>query len=137
MAASAGYPGKIAVTATSTNPTSSDVLDNVRSSGRNRSRDELDTNVLGTVEKSFILGQGQTEVPLEVNTDSSSSPEGIISAAVESGATFYIHVMPNGTAGNRFPVKCSGFSESIAPDGVITRSYTIKSVGALASTTLS
>lgn len=137
MGATAGYVGKIAVTTTSANPTSADVLDNVRSSGFEPSRDELDTSSLGTAEKSHILGQRQTTVPLELNYDSASTPEGRLESAYESGDTIYVHVMTNGTTGYRHPVKVSAYTQSIAPGDVVTRSYTIKSVGARVATTLS
>ena len=137
MAPTAGYLGKIAVTTSSADPGSGDVLDNVRSSGFSPTRDEMDTSHLGTVEKSFLLGQKQTEIPLEVSHDASSTPQGRLDTAYEDGSTIYVHVMTNGTTGYRHPVKVSAYSESLAPGDVVTRSYTIKSVGARVATTLS
>jgi hypothetical protein len=135
--AQAAYLGKIAVTTTSADPVTGDVLDNVRSSGFEPSRDELDTSALGTVEKSHILGQKQTGIPLEVFHDASSTPQGRLDAAYEAGTTIYVHVMTNGSTGYRHPVKVSGYSESLSPGEVVTRTYTIKSVGARVATTLS
>ena len=135
--ATAGYVSKTAVTTTATNPSASDVGGTITAASLNLTRDELETNYQGSTYKSFILGMSSSETPISGDWDSTDPVCTRLRAAFLSGDTVYVHILPNGSTGDRVPVKVSGFNMDFPPDGKVTYSATVRGVGALASVTLS
>ncbi len=135
--ATAGYATRIGITTTDTAPSASDLAAPVMSTGLNRTAAELDTSYLGTAYTAFILGKRGAEVPYEADWDSSDTAQTRIIAAFNDGSSIWVHVLYTGTAGDKVECKVSGITIGTPQDGKVSFSATIKSVGAVASTTLS
>lgn len=136
--ATAGHLSKLYITTTDVSPTSADLVNKVVSSGLNRNRAELDTNYQGDDLTGFITGKKGYEIPLSLDYDSTNAGQQRIEAAFDSGATIYAHWSVDGTtACKKLPVKVSSFSIESSQDGKVTATPTLKSVGALGSSTAS
>ncbi|GEL75209.1 hypothetical protein [Myxococcus virescens] len=132
----AGYLARVAITATNVAPTTADLVNPTMSTGMNRTAAELDNSYLGNAYTSFILGKRGAEVPLEGDYDAADVAQARVIAAFESGASIWVHVLFDGTTGQRVEARCSGYNIGADQGGKVTFSATIKSVGAVQASTL-
>ena len=135
----AGLNSQIFVTTTAASTvSSSDQIGSVVSTGLNRTRAELDASYIDDSETSFVLGKHSAEVPLSCDYDSSNTGQTRLETAFGDGSTIYIHVdlLGSGTC-RRVPCKVSAINYGTSQDGKVTFEATIKSVGSVASSTVS
>jgi hypothetical protein len=134
----AGYSSVLYITTTDTAPTSADRVGSLSSVSYNRTRAELDASYMGDAETGFILGKKGAELSLSFDYDSANAGQSRIEAAFDSGATIYAHLsLDGGTACKKVPVKVPAFNVETSQDGKVSASLSLKSVGAVSTSTAS
>lgn len=134
----AGHLSKLYVTSTDVNPTSANLISNLLSSGLSKTRAELDTSYQGDNLTSFIVGKTGAEVPVSLDYDPANAAQALLETVYDSGATVWVHWSPDGTtACKKIPCKVSSISIESSADGKVSMTPTLKSVGAVSTSTAS
>ena len=138
MAATAGYLTNVYITTTDTNPTSSDRMGFTQSANYDPSMAELDTSSLGDAFTKFILGQETTEVTVSLVYDPTDTAQGRIESAFNGRSSVWVHVALTGTtACKKVECKVLSFSVTLDRGDKVPAEFTLKSVGARGTSTVS
>lgn len=138
MSAIAGYGAQLYVTTTDTNPSASDLVASIRQFSQNESYAELDTSRIGEAFTQLIGGQIGTEVPISGDWDTADTPLGRFRTALRARTTIYVHIRYSASGScDKIPVKVTAFNIDASNSSAVTYSGTIKSVGAVGSSTVS
>lgn len=130
MAESAGYSGLIKVGSTTTYGDATTV-NKVVSVSSSVSADQLDTSYIGGGQyKSSIQGMKDLSVSIELNLDTADTGQETLRSRQSDGALFYLWILPNGTAGFRYPLRSFEESTAVATADLNTSSMTFQGQGA-------
>ena len=127
----AAHPGAIHAAATDT----TGEMDGVKNYELSINGELLDTTDFKdtTGAHSRILGLQDVTVSLSGDYESGDTPQALLVTSLQSGATVYIRIFPNGSAGFKCACKVQDFKITGEVAGIVQFSCTLLATGAIAA----
>lgn len=117
----AGTSTKVYVTATNVAAVSSDEIAGIRQGSYAPKRNMLDVSAFKDADAFMrrIAGLKDFSIPLSGDYEAGDAPQSLLRSSWDSGATAYVTLLWNGTAGVRLPVLIESFEISSSRDGKV------------------
>jgi predicted secreted protein len=132
MAAIAAHTIKLYLKSSSTAPSGSDEIANIKDCSFKSSKTMLDITDFKDTTAAHIRMAGLEDGAFSISGDynRADSPQLLIQTAFEAGATYYLTILPDGTNGYSYPVLVSDYEVKAQVDGTVEVSANLVMSGA-------